>query len=235
MLVDSLGLDSLALDSLNLDVLAADSLAAGDPGNIGMVDDPSADSLSTDPTGAVVAEEREKVLETVADDPDVRQSQTALPDSVVLAMVARAAAQTDSLAAARAAARAVPNPAAPVADTELESGEGEDEIRASTLLRPILPTGRPDMDATGYTFTFGSHFDFVSARDQMNELAVSLDSTGVPLYIITQSEGERTEFLVGWGLFETVAERNEALEMFAAFLPERRNLLHLLPTTERIP
>lgn len=236
MLVDSLATDSLALDSLNLEVLAADSVAVGQtPAAVDVAGDVSADSVSIDQAGAVVAEERGKVLETVEEEPEVRQSQTALPDSVVLAMVARAAAQTDSLAAARAAARAVPTPAAPVSGSEFDSGEGEDEVRASTLLRPILPTGRPDLDATGYTFTFGSHFDFASARDQLNDLRTSLDSTGVPLYIITESEGERSEYLVGWGLFETIAERNEALEMFAAFLPERRNLLHLLPTTERIP
>ena len=91
------------------------------------------------------------------------------------------------------------------------------------------------MEAVGYTYTFGSHSDLASARDQLKELSESLESTEIPLNIISNTEGDQAEFMVGWGMFLSREERDLAETRFSAILPERRNVLHLLPTTDRSP
>ncbi len=169
---------------------------------------------------------------------------SALPDSVVLAMVARSAATQDSLAARadslarQGITRDVPRAGAPGAiaeggeedDSREEEGE---EARSSSNLKPLLPTGRPDLDAEGYSVILATHFDLQSAQLGLRELSARIDSTGIPLYVITQSVGDQLEFLIGWGMFSTRAEGDDAQVRFDAYLPERRNYLHLLPTTVR--
>ncbi len=144
--------------------------------------------------------------------------QAAMSDSDVLALVAQAAARRDSLAAARA--RNVPRAGGPVNDDRVD--------RTSRTLKTMLPNGQLDEEASGYTFTFGSHPDMIAAQEQYRELRLLLEETGIELYLITDTDPEEPEFLVGWGLFETAEERDEAEAEFSAILPESRNILHLL-------
>ncbi len=171
--------------------------------------------------------------------------QPTMADSLVMQLVAIAAARADSLAAADSLARAsgfreVPRPQAPNAaasdSAEAEPSEEEDdeeEGRESSDLKPLLPTGRPDLDAVGFSLILGHFFDIRSAQLSLRELTTQLDSTGIRLYVLTNSIGEQVEYFVSWGMFETKAERDRAISSFDAILPARRNYLHLLPTTVR--
>ena len=118
---------------------------------------------------------------------------------------------------------------------EYEEEEEGEEVRRSSNLKPLLPTGRPDEDAVGWTIMLGNHLRMQDAQIQLRDLRTRLDSTNIPLYLLTNATGERFEFIVGWGLFETRAERDEAQMKFDAILPQQRNYLHLIPTTSRRP
>jgi len=199
---------------------------------------------------------------TAVDSLDV---QPVMADSLVMQLVAIAAARADSLAAADSLAkvtgfREVPRPQMPnagVSDSEegepenefeealpiknpsadegepLEEEEEEEEGRESSDLKPLLPTGRPDLDAEGFSLILAQFFDIRSAQLSLRELTTQLESTGIRLYVITNSIGEQVEYLVGWGMFETKAEGDRASSSFDAILPVRRTYLHLLPTTVR--
>jgi len=225
--MDSLRVDSLRLDSLRTFALAEDSLGY-DPSLIGLVD--SAGVAPMDSTDAVLPPSK-----TISVDPtNIRAVvQPVMADSAVLALVARAAA-ADS--ARQVQKRNVPPAGSPSGRPNETIEEDDDyEVRSTDSLKPLLPTGRPDMEAVGYTYTFGSHSDLASARDQLKELSESLESTEIPLYIISNTEGDQAEFMVGWGMFLSREERDLAETRFSAILPERRNVLHLLPTTDRSP
>jgi len=239
---DSLGLDALATDSLAVDSLAMASLPIDAAANDSLaVDSLAVDSLATDSVatdslaGELLPQKSLSGGQPVVDSLGV--SSQVMSDSLVLALVARSAAVQDSLAAAADSlarlglTRTVPRAREPV---NLESEEeGEEEGRASSNLKPLLPTGRPNIDAEGHSVILGTHFDLSSAQVHLRDLAVHTDSTEIPLYVITQAEGDRLEFLVGWGMFTSREERDDAMARFDAYLPERRNHLHLLPTTIR--
>jgi tetratricopeptide (TPR) repeat protein len=237
MRLDSLRLDSLRLDSLQYDSIGVytaggDSLGY-DPRLIGVVDSTAAVPVDSTQTG--LPPNKDVASDSTGSEGQVRP---VMSDSDVLALVARAAA-ADS--ARQAQQRAVPRAGSPSGRSEDETNEDDGysnddyDVRTTSNLKPLLPTGRPDLGAVGYTLTFGSHFDLDSAREQLNELSAKLDSTEIPLYVITNAEGEKFEYLVGWGMFSSIKERVEAETRFAAILPETRNLMHLLPTEDRRP
>ena len=215
-----------------------------------------------------IVELRTPPVDTTAVDPmalDSLDVQPLMADSLVMQLVAIAAARADSLAAADSLAkvtgfREVPSPqvpnaavsdsdeeepedefaeALPMKDPSTEEGEPfeeegeEEEGRESSDLKPLLPTGRPDLDAEGYSLILRHFFDSRSAHLYLRELTTQLESTGIPLYVITNSIGEQVEYFVGWGMFETKAEGDRAISSFDAILPARRTYLHLLPTTVR--
>ncbi len=196
---------------------------------------------------------------------DTVMIQPTMADSLVMQLVAIAAARADSLAAADSLARAsgfrevprpqVPNAAAsdsaeeepaedfdeilPNKDPSTDEGEPseedeeEEEVTESSDLKPLLPTGRPDLDAEGFSLILEHFFDIRSAQLSLRELTTQLESTGIRLYVLTNSIGEQVEYLVSWGMFETKAEVDRAISSFDAILPARRTYLHLLPTTVR--
>lgn len=230
--LDSLQLDSLQFDSLGVYIAGGDSLGY-DPRLIGVVD--STAVVPQDSTKTALLPGAEVASDSTGAEEQVRP---VMSDSDVLALVAKAAA-ADS--ARQAQQRAVPRAGNPSGRSEDESNEDDGfsnddyDVRTTSNLKPLLPTGRPDLAAVGFTLTFGSHFDLDSAREQLNELSARLDSTEYPLYVITNAEGEKFEYLVGWGMFTSIRERVEAESRFAAILPETRNLMHLLPTEDRRP
>lgn len=210
--VDSLATDSLALarvltDSLG-NVIVPDSLAAAD-----------------DSTLAALGFGGEKTLESDSTNAQPAPPPAAMSDEAVMALVAQAAARQDSLRAAQE--RAVPVAGGPVNQEEEE--EEDERVRTSTNLKPMLPNGQFDTEATGYTFTFGSHPDLVTAQAQFRELRTLLEETGIELYLISNAEGEQLEYLVGWGRFFSREERESVEAEFSSILPEPRNILHLLP------
>ena len=219
--MDSLESDTATIESNNVVATEADSLRSIVSGETARMNDPGISGASTDSLMA----NRGKVLEPDSTITTQQPSQAALSDSEVMALVAQAAARQDSLRAAQA--RAVPQAARPANQVEEEEGE---EIRSSFDLKPMLPNGQLDEEAVGYTFTFGSHFTQEEAQAQFRELRTLLAETGIDLYLISSATGERKEFLVGWGLFLTRLDRDAAAAEFSEILPERRNILHLLPT-----
>ena len=154
--------------------------------------------------------------------------QAALPDSVVLAMVAQAREKAKE----EEARREVPTPGRPAnAGPELD----DDEIRIVRDLKPLLPNGSTDPEARGYTFILGSYPNLPAAQAQYRRLRTTLDSTGVELYLLTNEGEERYQYMVGWGLFLEKEERDAAEMKWKGILPEPRNLLHLLPAEDRRP
>jgi cellulose synthase operon protein C len=160
----------------------------------------------------------------------------AIPDSMDTAL-SEIPADTTS------AARVVPGAQSPVSPSSNEDDvflteDDEDSpsgARTSSNLKPLLPTGRPNMDALGWTVVLGTHITMEAAQADLRVQTAKLSAAGFPVYIFTNAEGERLEFLVGWGLFETKPESDEAIVKYGAFLPPRRSLLHLIPASSRTP
>jgi len=213
--------DSTAVDSLLMAGGVADSLAADSLGGLAVRADSSGAAVPS--PNPPVSSTGGKVLESDAAPAQAEEPQAALADSLVMALVAQAAARQDSLRAARELEVPV---AAPPGNEEEEEDR---EVRSSTNLKPMLPNGQFDTEAVGYTFTFGSQPDLLTAQEQVRSLRELLAETGYELYLITNATGEKLEYLVGWGLFHSRSERDEAEAEFSAILPEMRNILHLLP------
>ncbi len=131
-------------------------------------------------------------------------------------------------------------PAEVVANSAEEDYNAEEEgnsnaTRTSSNLKPLLPTGRPNMDAVGWTVALSSHITKEAAQADFVRQSAKLDGAKIPIYLITNVEGEGLEFIVGWGLFATKELADEAIVKYDAFLPVRRNHLHLIPSTSRTP
>jgi len=137
--------------------------------------------------------------------------------------------------------------AVPTEDRTVDDGATEDQtmddrfteddepsgVRTTSNIKPLLPTGRPNMDAVGWTVVIGSFITMEQAQESLRIQIGKLAGTQKPLYIMTNAEGERYEFLVAWGLFETKEEVDESVVNYGPFLPPRRSLLHLTSTSDR--
>ena len=231
--VDStlLAADSLGVVSDSLMAVVADSLEMSPEGVqvAGAVAD--AGDMAAEAEAAVQSAGGEKTLEGAALNTDngngiaMEPPAEALPDSVVLAMVEKARRETEERRAAQQAARQVPTPGNP-------SGEGESDEGAARIswdLRPMMPNGQVDPEAIGFTYVLGSFANLPAAQAQYRQMQTRLDTTGVPVYILTNTGEERSQYLVSWGLFTDPLQRDENEMKWRAILPEPRNLLHLLP------
>lgn len=184
-------------------MLAADSLNA------------ATDSLQVAAAGA------EKMLDA-ENRVEFEQPKEALPDSVVMAMVEQARLQKEE----EERLRAVPQPGRPA---EVNFEKDDEGIRIVRNVLPMLPNGSLDYEANGYTFVLGSFPNLPAAQAQMRQMMTQLDTTGIPLYLLTDDVLEHTQFFVSWGLFPDIATRDAALVKWAGILPESRNQLHLIP------
>lgn len=107
--------------------------------------------------------------------------------------------------------------------------------RTSSNLKPLLPTGRPNLDAVGWTVMLGYHITLEGAKADLQVQNAKLGGARIPIFLITNAEGERFEFIVGWGLFESKELADEAIVKYVAFLPPSRNYLHLIAPAPRKP
>lgn len=130
---------------------------------------------------------------------------------------------------------AIPNGAPETEDVFNSEDDRPVGARTSSNLKPLLPTGRPNMDAVGWTVMLGNHITLEAAQADLQVQNAKLGGARIPIYLITNAEGERFEFIVGWGLFESKELADESIVKYDAFLPPSRNHLHLIAPTPRKP
>ncbi len=125
--------------------------------------------------------------------------------------------------------------ALPQEDVFNSEDEAVGAVRSSSNLKPLLPTGRPNLEAVGWTVMLGNHITMEAAQADLQKQSAQLGGARLPIYLITNAEGDRLEFIVGWGLFGSKELADEAIVKYDAFLPPRRNHLHLTAYTPRMP
>ncbi|NNF03490.1 MAG: hypothetical protein HKN17_03390, partial [Rhodothermales bacterium] len=113
-----------------------------------------------------------------------------------------------------------PNDADEAALDDLPSGlivdpaELEEEgIRSSSSLRPLASDGEADEAAVGWTAVFQTSRDMATAQLERRRFKVMLGEQGDALRLLVHTRSDESEVLVAWGLFDTRAELQVALDI----------------------
>ncbi len=148
-------------------------------------------------------------------------------------------ALADSAAAARlSGVRGIPPPNKPAgrglgSDSERAAnpflGDENVEFQESSVLRPLLTTGLPDEEATGWTFLLEFSRDIGSAQLARKRYEADLDSTGVRVLVLVGTERGQRKYIVAWGLFDAADELKSAIQRAREKLPEESIVLHMVP------